>query len=43
MVITDKQKEFIKKAGKGDVILFLGAGDIYYIAKKLMENPPVDI
>jgi len=36
-------KEFIKKAGKGDVILFLGAGDIYYIAKKLMENPPVDI
>jgi UDP-N-acetylmuramate--alanine ligase len=29
---------FINCAKKGDKILFLGAGDIYYIAKKLIED-----
>ena len=30
--------EFIKKAQKGDKILFLGAGDIYFIAKKILTE-----
>lgn len=28
---------FLSEAGKGDVILFLGAGDIYYIAKNIVD------
>ncbi|MDE7305841.1 MAG: hypothetical protein K2N33_00460, partial [Clostridia bacterium] len=30
--------EFISKACEGDVVLFLGAGDIYFIAKNLIKN-----
>ena len=29
--------DFLMKAEKGDIVLFLGAGDIYYIAKKAIE------
>lgn len=29
--------DFMSKAGSGDKILFLGAGDIYYIAKKCVD------
>lgn len=32
-------KEFISKAEKDDIILFLGAGDIYYIAKNIIKSP----
>ncbi|MDE6597198.1 MAG: UDP-N-acetylmuramate--L-alanine ligase [Clostridia bacterium] len=32
--------EFISKAGEGDMVLFLGAGDIYFIAKNLIKNLP---
>lgn len=31
-------KDFIGKSEKGDVVLFLGAGDIYYIAKQIFCN-----
>lgn len=34
----DDIREFIKKADRGDIVLFLGAGDIYYIAKNLIGN-----
>ena len=30
--------EFISNACAGDVVLFLGAGDIYFIAKKLLSH-----
>lgn len=32
-------RDFLKQAKKGDTILFLGAGDIYEIAKFLVRNP----
>ena len=31
----DDIKEFISKAGEGDIVIFLGAGDIYFIAKQI--------
>lgn len=31
-------KRFIAKAEKGDTVLFLGAGDIYYIAKSILKS-----
>jgi UDP-N-acetylmuramate--alanine ligase len=31
-------KNFLKDVKTDDVVLFLGAGDIYYIAKKLIKN-----
>lgn len=31
-------KEFISKAVEGDLVLFLGAGDIYFIAKNLLAR-----
>lgn len=30
---------FLLKAKEGDTILFLGAGDIYYLAKRLVDKP----
>lgn len=33
--------DFISKAGENDTILFLGAGDIYFIAKEILKNQPV--
>ena len=33
-------KDFISKAEEGDKILFLGAGDIYYIAKRIISEKP---
>ncbi len=30
--------DFISKAQKGDIVLFLGAGDIYVIAKEVLKN-----
>ena len=32
--------DFIKNAGAGDIVLFLGAGDIYDIAKGLVKSQP---
>lgn len=29
--------DFIARAGKGDAVLFLGAGDIYFIARKIVK------
>ncbi len=33
--------DFISRAGEGDAILFLGAGDIYFIAKQILKNQSV--
>ena len=30
--------DFISKAQSGDIVLFLGAGDIYGIAKEVLKN-----
>lgn len=30
--------EFVSRAGEDDIILFLGAGDIYYVAKKIIKS-----
>jgi UDP-N-acetylmuramate-alanine ligase len=29
---------FLKDVKRGDVVLFLGAGDIYYIAKSIIKK-----
>ena len=34
----DDIRDFISKAGKGDTVLFLGAGDIYFIAKQICSE-----
>lgn len=34
----DDIMDFVSKAGEGDIVLFLGAGDIYFIAKQICEQ-----
>ena len=34
----DDITDFIARAGEGDTVLFLGAGDIYYIAKRICDG-----